>query len=384
MKQKKILIINDRSTIKGGADAVALMQANEFKKCGSSVILFTTHPNLVPPYNIDSINSILPQYEMTFINFIRNLFWVKAYVKLKRLVKKNKPDLVIVHSWTKQLSSSIFFALRKNPPFLVAHDYFLICPNGGLYNYHAKQKCSLKGGSLNCLLTQCDKANYSHKIFRWLRFWLQSLGVAISHPKIIALNELQVLLIGKANIAGIAKNKIEEPFEHLINANVEKKYVTYIGRGDPEKGVDIFSHKDFFSKLPLMLIGPEKGIIKSNTVKIIDCGWVEESDMNSLLGESLVGIFPSLWHEVDPLVPWKFLARGVPVVSSIDNVFGQYLKNYLPELVYENVYELNKILERVIDKLFYDEVRRRSLEFYRNELILRANMWKRVWHESIN
>lgn len=222
-----------------------------------------------------------------------------------------------------------------------------------------------------------------NKLFRWVRFCIQKLGVFLSRPRVIALNDLQVSLIGDSNIAGIVKNKIEYPEADISDGAIKRKFITYIGRGDPEKGVDVFSHPDFNCPFPLMLIGPDQHSVKTNNMEVVDLGWQENNEIKQLLRESVVGIFPSCWYEVDPLVPWSFIARGVPVISNIDNLFGLYLKKRIPELVYADVYELNEILKRMSDKAFYKEFRDRSIELYRKEKESRTANWERVWRENI-
>src|ERR1700730_14505795 len=64
-----------------------------------------------------------------------------------------------LHNWHKVLSPSVFRALRPIAPRLLisAHDYFLVCPNGGHFRYPQQSACALTPGSARCLVANCDR-----------------------------------------------------------------------------------------------------------------------------------------------------------------------------------------------------------------------------------
>ena len=363
----------------GGADAVAVSQYKDFKKSGLDVTLCSVVDEGLQKNTDDLIGYPLhPRY------FLRNLFWIKAYKKVKKLFILNDISIYIIHSWTKQLSSSIFYALRGKKVYIVAHDYFLVCPNGGLYNYNKKQKCNVRGGGAKCLSINCDKSSYWIKIYRWLRFWIQTYGIKICNPQIIALNELQVRLFAHFPRVQLLKNKIDQDFCFPEINSSNRKYLTYIGRGDPEKGVSVLGDRKLISSLPIMVIGPDKGSLGPSFENVIYTGWLSEGDIRRHIDQTLIGIFPSLWNEVDPLTPWKFFSRGIPVACSIENIFGQFMVIKIPELVYSNVNELNLLLQKIEDKIFYDKLCEKVKDLYVSEVEIRADIWSRGFNEIIN
>jgi glycosyltransferase involved in cell wall biosynthesis len=375
----KIFILNDHAVVKGGADAVALSQYKDFKKSGLNVTLCS-----VVDENLQENADDLIGYPIRPRNFLKNLFWIKAYRKVKKLSVMNDVGIFIIHSWTKQFSASIFYALRGKKVYIVSHDYFLVCPNGGLYNYNKKQKCNVRGGGAKCLSINCDKSSYWIKSYRWLRFWIQALGIKICNPQIIALNELQVSLFAHFAHVKLLKNKIDQDcrFPEINSSN--RKYLTYIGRGDPEKGVSVLVDRDLVSSLPIMVIGPEKDSLDSRVSHVTYTGWLNENDMWEHIDQTLIGIFPSLWNEVDPLTPWKFFSRGIPVACSKENVFGQFLLNKIPELVYSDIKELNDLLSKIRDKVFYKDICLRVQGLYLSESKIRSDIWSRGFYEIIN
>lgn len=375
---KKIFLINDHSVIKGGADAVAISQYKDFIKAGLDVELCT-----VVEKNSKKIKDELLAYPLQPRYLFKNLFWFNAFKRVNKSYGTDMDVVYIIHSWTKQLSPSIFYALRGKKVIIVAHDYFMACPNGGFYNYKKRTKCNLKGGGVSCLSTNCDKSSYLIKIYRWLRFWVQWLGLKICNPNIIALNEIQLNLFSQFPQVQLLKNKIDQD-TYLSKKNLtQRKYLTYIGRGDPEKGVSILTNSKLITDIPIMIIGPDVGFLGSLFEKVIYKGWLNEADMNEYIDQTLIGIFPSLWNEVDPLTPWKFFSRGIPVACCGENVFGQFLLKIIPELVYSNIDELNDLLAKIKDINFYENMSLRVKRLYISEEKLRADNWSRGFDEII-
>lgn len=116
MKKKTVVIINDRSSVKGGADAVALNQLDELRSYGHKVILFSTNSIALHTEKTNN-RDVLREYGLSFKNSAKNLFWLKAYRELRKIIKQYDPDIFIIHGWTKQLSSSIFYALIGKKSF---------------------------------------------------------------------------------------------------------------------------------------------------------------------------------------------------------------------------------------------------------------------------
>lgn len=376
---KKIFLINDHSVLKGGADAVAILQYKDFVAAGLDVTFCS-----VVDKELQACADDLITYPNRPRHLFKNLFWIKAYKKFKKLFRIDGACVYIIHSWTKQLSSAIFYALRGKKVYIVAHDYFLVCPNGGLFNYNNKKKCNVRGGSAKCLSINCDKSSYLIKIFRWFRFWIQSFGIKICNPQIIALNELQVTLFENFPHVSLLKNKIDQDscLSKIFFSN--RKYLTYIGRGDPEKGVSILANRDLNSSFPIMFIGPEKDSLGPLFSHATYTGWLNENDILEYIDQTVVGIFPSLWNEVDPLTPWKFFSRGIPIACSKENVFGQFLLNKIPELVYSDIKELNDLLIKIKGEVFYKDICLRVQALYLSESKMRSDIWSRGFDEIIN
>jgi len=357
-----VLIITDYLNAKGGADIVAQNHYKNFLLDETNICTLVTSETLGLSYQIKKIN------------ILKNLFNIKAYFKMRSLLKKYNPEIIYIHSWTKQLSSSIILACRNYNTNIILHDYFLFCPNGGFFNFNTKKHCGLSDFNKKCILINCDKNNYSTKIYRLLRFFIQKLIINFVNPTLIPLNDKQNKLL--YNNSFLYENQIKKPL--FIKDGSHDIYV-YKGRSDVEKGIEIFSDPGLILKRELHIIGAEKFHVEDNVTHQFH-GWVDDDFLKGLMPRVRLLIFPSIWYEVDPLVPYDFMMHGIPVVSNINNVFGSKLQLIIPELVYSNVEELNIILMKLENDFLYNEIRDKIYNFYIKEERVREHKNKKLFN----
>lgn len=358
MKKNKILIINDYQKVHGGCDKVANYFYDSFKLNNKKDTYFFSNEKFI--------------YKKHPLNVFKNLFNISVYKTLNK--EKSNYSEVYVHSWTKQLSSSIF-AIKFKKIFLVMHDYFLFCPNGGFFNFKKRRKCNLIGGSLKCFLSNCDKQTYLIKVYRFIRFIIQRFIIQnnISRIKFIPLNSYQRELLINKNYQFIPyKNKI--PDQNFIKESIllKNKFIFYIGRHDIEKGIEDLNYINNYS---VISVGGEFNF-KNNNIDSIP--WITDHKklISIIKSKGRVLIFPSYWLEVDPLVPWEIMSLGIPVVTSSQNILGIYFSKEFPELVYSNHKELNNILRNIFDDDYY----RKTIEKVKH--IYKIEKQNRVFYEK--
>ena len=168
----KYIVVNDFDYVQGGASKVAIENAMLLHRTGESVVFFSgCSKNEKYPFPVFSLN----QKEVANgQNPFRNLYNKKAINSLMNLINDSDEYIVIIHGWTKILSSSIFKVGKKKnvSVILTCHDYFSVCANGGLYNYGKDKICFKKCLSASCILCNCDSRNYCVKMYKI--FWLKS------------------------------------------------------------------------------------------------------------------------------------------------------------------------------------------------------------------
>lgn len=253
---KNIIIVNDTNYINGGAAKVAITTAKVFENDEKINVYFFSAVDKNSNKENENIHYISTNQEESLHdkNKIRgaiNGIWnFKAKRKFEKLLDKFNPEETIIHlhSWSKALSSSVFnVANKKNFKTIVTlHDYFSLCPNGGLYNYKKQEICKINPMSYKCIICNCDSRNYLFKIYRIIRQFVQNKIVKMNKKikYVVSISDFSIKHM-KTNlntdttirrvynpIVAVKENKIE---------NIEKNdYYIYVGRISKEKGIELF------------------------------------------------------------------------------------------------------------------------------------------------
>ncbi|WP_283695537.1 glycosyltransferase family 4 protein [Clostridium perfringens] len=325
---KNIVIINDFSYINGGAAKVAISSAVGLKNKGYNVIYYTSVGNIDTDLIDSGVKVItLNGEDILNGNFIESIFsgiWnKKAYKNLKDILAKLSPkDTIIhIHGWTKAMSSSVIKAcIDSNFKFIfTAHDYFSICPNGGLYNYQKNNICNTRPLSLKCLFTNCDSRRYSHKLWRYCRGIVQNKYMKECKNMIALSNnngEVIKRIIKDINVFYI-NNPIDVNKQDRVKVELNKK-IAFIGRLSKEKGVDLLveATKDYEYEVEIIGDGVLRENIKNINPKVNITGWLNSDELLEKLKSIRTLVLPSRWYEGMPNVVLEAMSMGIPVITS--------------------------------------------------------------------
>jgi len=259
MKKLKVLILSDYAFTKGGAERVAISSTIGLSQKGHEVVFFSA----VGPINDELIEAglkkviCLNQKDILdspnkFIAMLSGIYNWRAVRELKKLLSCWIPDIVHVHGVSKALSwAPINIIYPYNIPIVYTlHDYGLVCPNLGIYNFKTEKVCEYykPGYKLKCLVVNCDKRSYTQKLWRWIRFFIVR-NIFKINKKVsgyVAVSKF----IGEMADKYIAGDKpvrvIYNPVETCEDrpnkcSNNDKKGINflYVGRLSQEKGIDL-------------------------------------------------------------------------------------------------------------------------------------------------
>lgn len=331
MSIKNVILINDFGTLNGGVAFVALSSAVGLAKAGVNVTLLTATPpadssladagvNVVCTHQNDILSE--PNRLKAAVYGIYNPVAEKT---LSDILKPLSPQdtVVHVHGWMKSLSPSIFRATKKwgGKVFLTNHDFFSVCPNGGLFNYQTHKACRLKAGSLRCALCNCDSRSYAQKTWRFIRTKVQD--------RLLWPNDLRNIVISKASSDLLAPylsahklsaSRVDNPVDIATPdcvANIsENSYFLFLGRLSKEKGADMFC--DAVSQLGVDGVvvgeGPLFSSLKEKYPSINFTGWKNGAEKEALLNGAKTLVLPSIWNETFGLVVTEAMSRGIPCI----------------------------------------------------------------------
>lgn len=329
-KISNIVVVNDFDYIQGGASKVAIQTANLLKEKNKdlNVYFFSGCHDKTSTLNNNIVSICTNQGEFLkdknkFRGIFNGLYNFKAKVLFKKMLNSlDKEETIIhIHGWTKCLSSSVFdIAFKMNfKVVLTMHDYFTACPNGGYFNYPKNEICQLKPLSYKCLNCNCDSRNYTFKLYRVFRQFIQNYIVKLNAKieNVIGISDLNIRVLKETLNKNVIIKKIYNPIELKKHKKIDwrkNEYYLYVGRVSKEKGVNLFC--DAISKLNLKGIvvgdGSEKSFLenKYNNIKFV--GWKTSSEVNEYIKNAKCLIFPSLWYEGAPLTPLEAMAYGIP------------------------------------------------------------------------
>ena len=327
-----IVVINDDCVESGGAAAVALDSIRLLRKNGIKVTLLTGD---------SSTNSELEELSVNLVRLgghhlleghralaaARGLYDHTTRSLLEQWISSNDTSKTVyhLHNWHKFLSPSIFAPLRAIRQRLVLsqHDFFLVCPNGGYYNFPAQTLCDLTPASAACVLSSCDKRSYMHKIWRTTRHAVRSLTFDLhdSRTTVLAVHEGMVPFLTRGGVPPDCIRILRNPITPWRQERVEaerNRDVFFVGRLERDKGVLTLAQAARGADCRLRVIGdgPLRGVLSSEHPELELLGRRSKSEIGELVKGARCVVVPTLWRETFGLVTVEALTSGIPVIVS--------------------------------------------------------------------
>ncbi|CAH0342894.1 glycosyltransferase family 4 protein [Rhizobium sp. CECT 9324] len=323
----RVVIINDRSAMVGGASNLAILSAKMFRQRGLNVTYFCgDHPGVDKPAP-DTIGlagkPLVNQGKLSA--FSSGLYNAKAYTTLNDLIREQDTPSTIyhVHGWSKILSPSIFRALSRvrQRTVLHAHDYFLACPNGGFTNYRTDRLCKLRPMSAQCLMNQCDKRGYQQKLWRAARHLLREdfFSIRDMPANIVMVHERMRSSFERSGINTEEITTIRnpaEPFFTVPHDPAEHRSFFFIGRLEPEKGFEEAARAARLANVTLEVIGegPGRAVLERDYPEVMIHGWQSREGLRLLMQNARAIVISSRVPEPFSLAAMEAVSSGIPVI----------------------------------------------------------------------
>lgn len=334
----RIVVINDTLRATGGAEALAIASAELFRAQGHAVTFFTGEAGNADAFRAKGIEVV--EAGGTNINdagrasaFVNGLYRPASRHALDDWIARNDTPGTIyhVHAWSKILSPSIFGALRRVAArtLLHAHDFFLLCPNGGFTDFQRSTNCDRVALSPGCLATNCDKRSYTQKLWRVGRHAIRHglFDITSLPSNHILLHDGMIPLFLRAGVREdrlhVIPNPVDFPRAERIEAE-QNRQVIFLGRLDPEKGAQDAAAACREAGAPLSIIGdgPLRGRIAAEYPEVDLAGWCAPSEVTHRLAAARLLVVPSRWRETFGLAAVEALRLGVPVIMSDRALIG--------------------------------------------------------------
>ena len=326
-----ILIVADHAWINGGQSKVAIESALGLASRGHKVTYFAAvgpADSRLAAANIEviclgqsDINTMQSQ-----LSFLQQILWNRpAADRLAQAIAQLDPaDSVIhVHAWAKAVSPSIGAVLKASPVPCVytMHEFFLVCPNGGFYDYKKAETCHRTPMSLSCLTTHCDSKTFARKAVRVARQVLVDRGgLREAFGRVIMISQLQDEASRPYMRDGVIYHRVSNPIDIADPGpkNGPGTDFVFAGRLSREKGIEHFCNAARLAGISPVIAGagPMMDELKSRFPEARFLGWQKPEQVRTLLRGARALVFPSVWYEGQPLTVYESLAMGTPVIVS--------------------------------------------------------------------
>jgi len=327
--------------------------------------------------SIDAIASLLEERGHTIVTYIRSSLEVRkmrfgrlgpffsgiysfgAKKKMEQILRTEKPDLVLVQNLFPLISPSVLIACRTSnvPVVMRCPNYRLICPNG-LFMTKGRicERCA-GGKEYWCVLKNCEG-----NIFKSIGYALR--GFAASHFSLFEDN-VDVFLVltefaGKKLIQnGFSPEKIQV-LSGLLNQqktanNTNEnpgKYVGFVGRLSPEKGVDmVIKAAKRLPGVPFKLAGSAQGYfsdIRNLPENVTLAGQLNSEDLWEFYRNARLLVAPSRWYEGLPMAIIEGMSASKPVIASDLGGLGEVVEDGTTGLLFQH-----DDVEDFADKIFF-------------------------------
>ncbi|TXH85086.1 MAG: glycosyltransferase [Rhizobium sp.] len=345
----RLILVNDVSTVRGGATKVALQCLEASRDAGltCAILVGDDGEGLKPRFA--GIRTVAlgekPLREgPAFSDVFTKNYNRRAYEAMEGLLRESAEETVVhIHGWSQILSPSIFYALANHRAkvIITAHDFFLTCPNGGLINFRSGEVCDIKPLSAACLTTNCDKRNYAHKLWRFRRaltqrgvgedFW-NRVGIVLAHENMEGYLR-----------AGPLRHftTLRTPTEPLTRVPVEawrQRRIVFLGRMCWEKGVRTLAAALNKTGRVATLIG--RGPLLAEMQRALPhCfvpGWLSDEEVTAIAGQARVFVMPSRMPEPYGLVAAEALMSGIPVIVSSNALIAEEVESSGAGLIFDS------------------------------------------------
>lgn len=351
--------------VTGGADIYAERISKELSEKGNELIVITTKPyeglsSLKPSFEMEKGIKVYRFYPMNIYSWINSaekslyqkMFWnaldiwnLHAYLVIKNILKKEKPDVVHIHTpiW---ISLSVFDAVKslKIPIIFTVHDYLLLCRRTLLL--HANGEVCSEPRSI------CK--------------WYQGLSRKIvdNKPDLVLAPSQFILNMLRANGFFQEAELVTLPLgTELKDGKVEKNYETidilYAGSLIGHKGVEVLirSFKNLKQKnirLHILGKGADQDVLEElarDDKRISFHGFVEGEKLTDFYQKANVTVVPSVCFDNSPLVIYESFMNGTPVIGSRIGGIPELIEEGYNGFLFEtgNVTELENILQNLVE-----------------------------------
>lgn len=350
----KILSINSSSSIKGGADRFFFELNKLLTEKNNQVVTFTTYSDASDATSSGQKAYYTKEYIarggalIKIKNFIR-IFYAPSIVKdLKKVIKKEKPEIAHIHNIYHRIPYTIVRLLKKNNIKIVwwLHDYKWICPNHQLYTGGHLCTLCIDGKYARAVNLRCQKNSHFDSIIVTLfSYFIRFMRYSSCVDMFVAPSEFSFSTQKKQlpNSTFLHHfNYCNSNAENQNESNNNEPFALYVGRIEQNKGIEILVNAFSHMKVQLKIVGDGnysdqiKAYCNEQKIhNIVFEGFKTTEELSTYYQNALFTIVPSQWYEVFGLTILESFSFGKPVLGSNIGAIPEIIEDKKSGLLFE-------------------------------------------------
>jgi len=284
-----------------------------------------------------------------------------AVLHVKEKIREFKPDIVQVQNLYPVISPRVLKVIKSAglPIVMRCPNYRLFCPTGLFFDSGNAicEKCTGPGKEWWCIKKNCTGSPVKSVGYALRNFVARITGVFNKYVDIfIVQSQFQK---HKFIELGIPEHKIGilpgiTPEIKTDTSLHVGKYITFVGRVSPEKGID--DSIEAAKRLPdlkFAIAGEVPDGVEYDSPSNVEWkGFLKGEVLDDLYRQSQVIVVPSRWYEGFPNVVTRAMAHAIPVITTNIGVFPEIVTNscgltYSPGDIEELVTCIQKICKDI-------------------------------------
>jgi glycosyltransferase involved in cell wall biosynthesis len=315
-----------------GEEAVVQNTISLLQRRNHKVILFTR-----------SSAEIEKMFLGKFSAFLSGIYSYRARTWMKRLLSEHEPDIVHVHNLLPLISPSVIVECNRAnvPVVMTVHNYRLVCPNGLFVSHGSVCEDCAGGREYWAILRNCENS-VPKSIGYAIRTWIaRKMRFYLNHVTIYAtLTDFQRRRLIRE---GYPAERILVVPNMIVNSfpswELPGKYVGYVGRVSPEKGISTFMlAAEKVPEIPCKVAGaydrmPDLPLRASKNFSFL--GHLNGVELNDFFSKCSMIVIPSICFEGFPIVLLEAMLRGKAVVCSRIGGLPEIVEDGITGLLFE-------------------------------------------------
>lgn len=255
--------------------------------------------------------------------FLAGLYSIRGVNGMKKILRREKPDIINIHNLFPFISPAALFACRSAgiPVVMTVHNYRLICPTGlFLRNGRPCEYCLHKGNEWGCIRYNCEKDVLKSTGYALRSFVARKIGAYHKNvDRFVCLTAFQknkLIEAGfKADKIAVIPNGVSLP---ATMPHSSGDYIAYAGRLSEEKGWDLLvtvAERNPSLRFAVAGFIQQELLTSPMPANIEFTGYLDQSGLTEFYRQAKFLVIPSRCYEGFPLVALEAMAMGKPVIA---------------------------------------------------------------------